>query len=459
MQNKSSDQLKLILKESASIDIKKDVSDIKEIELRHRYKIPGGSPGVRSVNVSDDNRFLIITYERKNFIRILDLEKLEFLPHKFDAHLETVRLTSISRDNRHFYSASWDGTARKFDLNSGKCLKVFSGFGRSPSCFLGPNEKYLFTASYDSDFEMNSKNVGRCWDLATGEIVNLYKHTHPRLHPESIDIAYDGKYVYTGSDDGIAYQWTLKGRKPKLKYFKFEGSVRKIAVSKNYIASGCTDGIIRVYYKLTGEHYMDILHSESEVRDVRISKDETRIFSGSEDGSVKICSLLSGKQLFYKEIHLNWIWSICLMRDDKILVTGSSDGSVAFYSTETGKILAHLVNLHKGNDVLITCPPNEVFKTGFFYTNNTDYIQVASFDSERNVNEVLNTNDSRRLEYINKLNLKNLIITRLRDPKQYDTLANNYHENRKKLNFAEKGSQILLLQKKNSKYVNNDFKI
>ena len=134
-------------------------SKLSEI-LKHKLNLNDGTLRLRSVNVTKDDRYLIVTFEDNAMIRVVDLEKLEYLPNDYDGHTNTVRLTSITADNKSFFTASWDGTFRKFEIASGKCLQVLSGIARSPSCFVAPEEKLLFTASYDSDFNVESKNSG-----------------------------------------------------------------------------------------------------------------------------------------------------------------------------------------------------------------------------------------------------------------------------------------------------------
>ncbi len=433
MKKKNNNNLLPAIKDNVALDTISNDKAKKTSELGHIFDFNGGCNGVRSVNVTTDGRYLIITFEgSKGRIDIVDLNKLEFLPHKYAGHTDSVRLTSITRDNKAFYTASWDGTSRRFDIASGKCTQIISGFGRSPSCFLDPDEKYLFTASYDSDHDLESKNTGRCWDLSSGKSIKLYKHTNYRDMPEAIDIAYDGQKVYTGSDDGVAYKWNLKGKKPLIKYFTFEGSVRKVTVSSNYFAAACTDGFVRVHNKFSGECYRNLSHSVTDVLDVRISKDETKLWSAAEDGSISCFNLMTGELIYNRKLHSYWIWSICLMNDEKILVTGSSDGSIVFLSADSGQILARLFNLAQNNDFLITCPPDKVFPNGFFYTTNNDLIRVIMGDKKR-IHKILDWDDPRREAYMKKRNLKNLVITRLKGNKHYTSLTQKYIRNQKAL--------------------------
>ena len=218
--------------------------------------------GVRSVNVTSDNRYLIITYEKSiPRIRILDLEKLEFLRQDYSGHTDSVRMTRITNDNKAFYTASWDGSSRRYEIESGKCTMILSGFGRSPSCFLEPEQKLLFTASYDADCSLESKNSGRCWDLVSGKIISFYSGTEERICPESIDIAYEDGGVYTGMMMDMPISEALR-KKAADSYFTIKGCVRKLALSQNYFVAACTDGFVRVYFKHTGLFFREFFHRD-----------------------------------------------------------------------------------------------------------------------------------------------------------------------------------------------------
>jgi WD40 repeat protein len=393
--------------------------------LMHRFRLERNCWGVRSVNVTSDNRYLVITNANNARIRVVDLDKMEFLPHKFDGHKASVRLTSSANDNS-FYTASWDGTFRKYDIYTGECKVVLGGLSRSPSCCYDSINELLFTASYDSDYDLELKNTGRCWDINQRKVIAEYRHTKMRKSPECIDILYDQEFVYTGSDDGLAYKWSRNGEKPLFHFFEFEGSVRKIAVSSKYFAAACSDGLIRIHYKKSGEFYSYLIHSEkAEVLDVRISCDESRIYSASNDGSVKCFNLLTSNLIFHKNVHYSWIWSMCLMNDDQTIVTGSLDGTIAFLNN-SGEILAYLFNMPGRNEFLLAAPPDKVFPNGIFYTSSKDFIEVVLIDENRKILKILGINDSTRQAYIDKFNLKNLLKTRLKKNGHYKKITEQY---------------------------------
>jgi WD40 repeat protein len=82
--------------------------------MRHHYKPDCIRHGIRSVNLTSNSRYLIITYESsRGYIRVIDLEKLELLPHSYSGHRDSVRMVSVFKNNKYFFTASWDGTFQK----------------------------------------------------------------------------------------------------------------------------------------------------------------------------------------------------------------------------------------------------------------------------------------------------------------------------------------------------------
>jgi WD40 repeat protein len=246
-------------------------------------------------------------------------------------------------------------------------------------------------------------------------------------HSQSIDIAYDQEYCYTGSDDGAAYKWPLLGKRPVLQYFKVEGAgVRKIAVTEKYFAAACTDGRIRMFLKRTGEPINHFVHAARvEALDVKISKDETRLYSCASDGTLKCFDLLTHKKIFHRKVHRKWIWGIHLMNDDLTVVSGSTDGTVAF-TDHTGQLQARLHNSVE-NEILISSPPGKAYPNGFFYTTDKKKIEVYKVYGKDKKEEVLGSGNKKQInEYIDPLNQKNLIIMKLKNKTLYNRMMDNY---------------------------------
>ena len=412
---------------NVSLCLQKDEDTNPKSYLRHEYKPYCERHGIRSVNMTGNNRYLIITFTSHfGYIRVIDLEKLELMPCQYTGHRNSVRMVAVSKNNKSFMTASWDGTYRRFDLLKGTNDKTLGVTGRSPTICYDKDETHILSASYDSEISLSKNNTGRRWNLATNEIVTYYRHYKPRKEPECIDIACDNQYVYSGSDDGMGLKFKMHTGEIILKFFDCEANIRKIAVSDHFFAASGTDGLIRVHDKTTGNIVRTFFHSNTDAMDIRISKDEKKIWSGSMDGTIKCFNIVSGEELYHIKIHDHWIWSLYLSGDNSLLVSGSSDGTVAFISADTGSLLARLECFPAENEFIFECPPDKAFPNGFFYTTNKEFIEVVLDDPENGKKEILGQKDEKRISYIDRLNLKNMVITRLTNNRQYTAITEKY---------------------------------
>lgn len=414
-----------------------------ENDLNHRIKFNGRLKPVQSISITPDDKYLSISYTDSPKLRVVDLTKLEFMPHKYDFHHLTVRQIASSPDSLSLYTASWDGCFMKINIPDGTGKMLFCGT-RSPSVFIDSMERYLFVAEYP-DNTIDDCNSGRCWDLQNNKTVAMYHSASERLHPESVDVAYDQEFVYTGSD-GAVYKWELNNEQPIHRYFACSCGIRKITVSKTLVAAASNDGVLRIHKK-SGELYRYITASKYEIKDVRIAKDESFIVASIDNGTIKCWSLKTFEERFSLKVHASVIWSIRLMNSDTVLVTGGTDGLINFINITTGEVLLKMYNFHKDMEMLVSVPGDKNMPNGFFYTTNKDYIEVYA-KNKNGSDKILDKTDKNRLAYIDKLNLKNLIIRRLKNTNQYNTLLDNYSKNKTLLTDLKSYGGPLALQAK-----------
>jgi WD40 repeat protein len=172
--------------------------------------------------------------------------------------------------------------------------------------------------------------------------------------------------------------------------------------------------------------------SDTDVKDVKIAKDESFIVGCSDNGTVKSWSLKTGEELYCKRVHKSVIWSICLFKNDTMLVTGGTDGRINFIDTDTGRIICRMLNFPWDNEMLIAIPPDKYFPKGLFYSTNTKRILVFAEDENGN-RDILPQNSRERIAYINKFNCKNLILSRLKSEKNFTLLSEMHLKNQKKI--------------------------
>ncbi|CAG8125566.1 unnamed protein product [Penicillium salamii] len=122
------------------------------------------------------------------------------LRHQLLGHEDTIMWAAVSPDNLQIASASWDGTARIWDLNSGICLNVLGPLGGQLwSGAFSPNSKYLAVS------QGNPKTYIHINETATGNPVSCFEGFHRAAY--SLTWSPDGTMIACGADRGEICIW------------------------------------------------------------------------------------------------------------------------------------------------------------------------------------------------------------------------------------------------------------
>ena len=118
-------------------------------------------------------------------------------------HDKRVARAQFSADGKTVVTASYDKTARLWDVASGKAVQVLRGHeGPVRSAQFFADGKRVVTASADK--------TARMWDVASGKELQVLRGHEGSV--VSAQISADGKTVVTASEDGTARLWDSSGK-------------------------------------------------------------------------------------------------------------------------------------------------------------------------------------------------------------------------------------------------------
>ncbi|EGD74849.1 WD40 repeat-containing protein SMU1 [Salpingoeca rosetta] len=174
-----------------------------------------------------------------------------------------------------------------------------------------------------------------------------------KSHCESAAFSPDGKFLVSGSVDGLIEVWNHKSGKLRkdLRYqaeeriMMMETPVLALAFSRDseMLVSASQAGKMRVWKVSTGQclRKYERAHAEG-ITCVAFSRDNSQIASSSFDHTVKIHGLRSGRMMKEFRGHKSFVNSVCYSMDYSRLISASSDGTVKIWHIKSGECVSTL---------------------------------------------------------------------------------------------------------------------
>ena len=228
----------------------------------------------------------------------------------------------LSDDGKRLATGGQDGSARLWEVETGKEIRVFSDVGRR-------REVLGLALSHDGKWLLAEDQL---WDLATG------KKVHDLPHNTWVDAAAfsaDDKQVVTGSWDGIARLWDVASGKEIRAFTGHTSGVAAVALSRDgkHLVTGSHDKTARLWDLATGKEIRAFKGHEWQVYSVALSADGKRLAtSGNFDLTARLWDVASGKEI---RAFRGQTWSVPtadMTPDAKWLVTGSADGTACLWT-------------------------------------------------------------------------------------------------------------------------------
>ncbi|MGB8648208.1 MAG: adenylate/guanylate cyclase domain-containing protein [Anaerolineae bacterium] len=256
-------------------------------------------------------------------------------------HSGSVGSVAVNADGTQAATTSEDGTAKVWDLHTGKELlslrtnHTFNGLG--VSAVFTPDGAHLLTVS--------DNNSAKLWDLKTGEAsLTLTGHTDIVW---AVATSPDGKTFATASADRTAKLWDAATGKELVTLVGHDGSVDDIAFGpdgRRVYTGSDDDGTGKAWDAKTGKELFSFSGQGGTVgiESITASPDGTRIATGEFDTHVKIWDAATGQLLQTLFGHASYIDGLAYSADGKYLASGSEDGVAIVWDAATGQQLLKL---------------------------------------------------------------------------------------------------------------------
>jgi WD40 repeat protein len=203
------------------------------------------------------------------------------------------------------------------------------------------------TSSPDSTHLLSTSEDGtaRLWDVATGRPIGP-----PMRHGSGVKLLRgafrpDGTRLVTCSADGTVCQWDARTGvevAPPFEGHAGEVSAAVYSPDGQWIASGGADQTVRLW-RATGRREVRVLHGHTgKVTLLTFSRDGRRLGSVSEDGTARIWETDPLCRLPVLSGHESYVYPVAYSPDGQWVASGSWDGNVRLWDALTGEPCANL---------------------------------------------------------------------------------------------------------------------
>ena len=273
-------------------------------------------------------------------------------------HADRVNAVAYSPDGTKLASASLDGTAKVWDLATGRELCTYRGHADQPNDSTRETNKLRVS---DVVFAPDGKTVASAdgnqvhlWDPNTGKqlkvLVTLEKVDKPI---KCLAFSPDGKSLAVGGEDGVARVVAVETGKETFASAARSIRIEKLAYSPNgkFLAAVDSGGALTVYAPGTPNPVamqpVSVVEGGGDALGVAFTADGGGILTCGKDNKARLTAGpnpdggAAGATTRLREFvgHTDFVQALALSPDGRFLVTGSRDKSVREWEVTSGKQL------------------------------------------------------------------------------------------------------------------------
>ena len=316
-----------------------------------RAVMPAGRRAIASVQVSPDGK-RVITASRDHTARIFDTESGRPLK-VLRGHRGILRGAAFAPDGRRVVTVSDDGTARIWDAASGRTLAILRhDRGRVYGAVFSRNGRRIVTAGGDG--------TARVWDVETGRQVVVLPVSQGHVYSATFDPS--GRRVLTGDSGGAARIWDLRSGADRVvtrdgnpMFFVDLGTHGRLALTLD------NRGIARVSATDTGRRLSEL---PGRTISARFSPKGNSVVTTTGDGPAAVWDPWTGERTAQLVGHGADVISADFSPSGRLVVTGGSDYTARVWDAARGTTVAVLKGQRASVGAVAFTPDEQSVITG-----------------------------------------------------------------------------------------------
>jgi hypothetical protein len=249
------------------------------------------------------------------------------------AHDSTVWSVKFSPDGKTIATTSEEGTARLWDMPTGKLRHTLSGHsGIVRHCTFTGDGRQLLTSGLDRTI--------RVWDVATGGPQKTLTDDAPVYY---LSLLGDGGTVISASGDARIRFWNFAQGEIEGYLVGHTATAWTAAAATvngtSTIVSGSTDRTVRIWDFQSGEIRHTLTGHLVGLNAVAISANAKLVASGAGDGEVIIWDAVRGQEEQRISGTGPWVYDVAFSPDARTLAVSRNNHTVSLYDVSNGNLV------------------------------------------------------------------------------------------------------------------------
>ena len=260
-------------------------------------------------------------------------------------HTDDVRHVVFSPDGTLLATASWDGTTRLWNVETGALMHTFTDSAENVvHVAFSPDGALLATANWHTGVHT--------WDTATGALAGTFSGQFSGMLRRTdwmvyADFSPDGKFLAAGTMTGLVFLWDvgtgervrlLSGHTGNVGYVGFSPDGTLLATASDDDTAGLWSVENGIRIRIFGGHAADVTRAV-------FSPDGGLVATASRDGTARLWGTEGGALTYTFAGHTESVGYVGFSPDGGVVATASVDGTARLWDVGTGEHM-HLLAGH-----------------------------------------------------------------------------------------------------------------